>query len=126
MLKDGSLAPPLLCSVVMGVRFGFQPSPETVLYAKSQLPPGATFTAFGTGRAAFPMVAQSVLAGGHARVGLEDAVYIERGVLAPSNAAMVEKARRVIEAMGISVATPAEARAMFGLPPKAQDVRRSA
>jgi uncharacterized protein (DUF849 family) len=126
MLKDGSLKPPLLCSVVMGVRFGFQPSPETVLYARSQLPPGATFTAFGTGRAAFPMVAQSVLAGGHARVGLEDAVQIERGVLAPSNAAMVAKARRVIEALGVGVATPAEARAILGLPTKAGNVRRLA
>jgi uncharacterized protein (DUF849 family) len=126
MLKDGSLAPPLLCSVVMGVRFGFQPSPETVLYARSQLPPGATFTAFGTGRAAFPMAAQSVLAGGHARVGLEDAVQIERGVLAPSNAAMVEKARRIIEALGISIATPAAARGLLGLPARAGDVRRSA
>jgi uncharacterized protein (DUF849 family) len=126
MVKDGTLKGPLMCSVVMGVKYGFQPSPETVLYARSQLPAGATWTGFGTGRAAFPMVAQSVLAGGHARVGLEDAVYIERGVLAPSNAAMVEKAQRMIVALGVSVATPAEARAIFGLRPRTADARRSA
>jgi uncharacterized protein (DUF849 family) len=73
------------------------------------------FTAIGIGRASFPMVAQSVLAGGHARVGLEDAVYLDRGVLAPDNAAMVAKARRMLADLGTRPATPREARAMLGL-----------
>jgi len=87
-----------------------------VLYARSQLPPGAVWTAFGTGRSAFPMVGQSYLAGGHVRIGLEDAVFIERGVLAPSNAAMVEKARGIVQAMGAEIASPRAARELFGLP----------
>ncbi|MCK8785970.1 3-keto-5-aminohexanoate cleavage protein [Roseomonas sp. NAR14] len=115
LLADGTLAAPPLCSFVMGVRYGFQPSPETVLYARNLLPEAAEFTAIGIGRAAFPMVAQSVLAGGHARVGLEDAVMIERGVLAPSNAAMVAKARRIVESLGSRLAGPARARAIIGL-----------
>ncbi len=119
LIADGTLAPNPLCSIVMGVKYGFQPSPETVLYARGLLPKGARFTGFGIGRAAFPMVAQSFLAGGHVRVGMEDAVYIERGVLTPSNAAMVEKARLIVETLGGKIATPAEARALLGLPPSA-------
>src|SRR3712207_1292506 len=115
LLRDGTLAGPVLCSFVLGVKYGFQPSPETVVYARDLLPPDARFTVIGTGRWSFPMVAQSVLAGGHVRVGLEDAVFLDRGVLAPSNAAMVEKARRIVEALGAGVATPARARGVLGL-----------
>ena len=116
LLADGTLSGPALTSFVMGVKYGFQPSPETVLYARGLLPAGAHFTAIGIGRSTFPMVAQSVLAGGHARTGLEDAVYIDRGTLAPSNAAMVEKARLIIEQLGAQIATPAQARTLFDLP----------
>ena len=116
LLRDGTINGPALTSFVMGVKYGFQPSPETVIYARNLLPPNAEFTAIGIGRATFPMVAQSVLAGGHARTGLEDAVYIDRGTLAPSNAAMVEKARQIVEQLGAQIATPAEARAIFQLP----------
>ena len=120
LVADGSIGPQPLCSFVMGVRYGFQPSPETVLYARGLLPPGSPFTAIGIGRAAFTMAAQSFLAGGHVRVGLEDSVYLEKGVLAPSNAAMVAKVRGIVEALGGQVATPAEARALLGLPARGE------
>jgi uncharacterized protein (DUF849 family) len=116
LISDGTLQEPIFCSIVMGVKYGFQPSPETVLYARSLLPPGTLWTAFATGRWAFPMVAQSVLAGGHVRVGLEDAIYLDKGVLAQSNAAMVEKARGIIEMLGGQIATASEARQMLSLP----------
>lgn len=116
LIRDGTLEAPCIASFVLGVKYGFQPSAETVLYARNLLPPGTEFTAIGIGRSAFPMVAQSVLAGGHARTGLEDGVYLSRGELAPSNAAMVEKARRIVEELGGSVANPAEAREIFQLP----------
>lgn len=115
LINDGTLDGLVLCSIVMGVKYGFQPSPETVLYARGLLPPGTVWTAFGTGRMAFPMVAQSYLAGGHVRVGLEDAVYLEKGVLASSNAAMVEKARGIVESLGGQIATARQAREMLGL-----------
>jgi len=115
LLADGTLTSPPLCSFVMGVRYGFQPGPETVLYARDLLPAEAQFTAIAIGRASFPTVALSYLAGGHVRVGLEDGVYLARGVLAPSNAALVEKARRIVEDLGGQIATPAEARAILGL-----------
>lgn len=116
LVADGTLAGPLLTSFVLGVRYGFQPSPETILYARNLLPADAAFTAIGIGKSAFQTVALSYLAGGHVRVGLEDAVYLERGVLAPSNAAMVEKARRIVEELGGQIANPREARAILGLP----------
>lgn len=116
LLADGTLEGPVLCSFVLGVRYGFQPSPETVLYARNLLPQNARFTAIGIGRSAFTMVAQSFLAGGHVRVGLEDGIYLSRGELAQSNAALVTKARRIVEDLGGALATTAEARSKLGLP----------
>src|SRR5665213_2348534 len=66
-----------------------------MLAMRDGLPPGAVWAGFGIGAAQFPMVAQAVMLGGHTRVGLEDNLYLERGVPAPSNAALVEKAPRV-------------------------------
>lgn len=126
MLKDGSLEAPILCSIVMGVKYGFQPSPETLLYARNMLPHDATFTGIGIGRYAFPAVAQSYLAGGHVRIGLEDSVMIEKGKLAPSNAAMVEKARRILEDLGAQIANPVEAREIIGLSTRLTASRRIA
>ncbi len=119
LIADGTLAPQPLCSFVMGVRYGFQPSLETILYARGQLPPSSPFTAIGIGRHGFTMVAGSYLAGGHVRVGIEDGVYLSRGQLAPSNAAMVAKARGIVEALGGEIATAAEARVMLNLPQSA-------
>jgi uncharacterized protein (DUF849 family) len=63
------------------------------------------------------MVAQTVLLGGHPRVGLEDNIYLEKGKMAPSNAALVEKAAKIIEVLGDHVATPNDARQILGLHP---------
>ena len=114
LIKDGTLKGPTLTSFVMGVSYGFQPGPETVLYARSLLPNDAHFTAIGIGRHAFTCVAQSYLAGGHVRVGLEDGVYLSKGVLAESNAALVEKARRMVEDLGGQIASARETRVMLG------------
>ena len=116
LLLDGTLSGPLLCSFVMGVKYGFQPSPETVLYARHLLPAGAQFTAIGIGRSMFKMAAQSYLAGGHVRVGLEDSVYLTKGELASSNAALVKKVARIVEDLGGEIATAGEARRILQLP----------
>jgi uncharacterized protein (DUF849 family) len=116
LLADGTLQGPVLCSFVMGVRYGFQPAPETVLYARDLLPHDSEFTAIGIGKAAFTTVAQSYLAGGHVRVGLEDSVYLSRGRLATSNAELVAKARRIVEDLGGTIATVKEACRIVGLP----------
>jgi uncharacterized protein (DUF849 family) len=115
LLGEGVLARPPLFQVVLGIRNGFPATPETLLYARSLLPADAMWAAMGIGRMEFPIVAQACLLGGHVRVGLEDNLYLSRGVLAPSNAALVERAVQIVELLGRSVATPAEARAILGL-----------
>ena len=117
LLESGVLPRPPLFQVVLGIRNGFPATPETLLYAKSLLPADAQWAAMGTGRMEFPIVAQACLLGGHVRVGLEDNLYLSRGVLAPSNAALVERAVTIVELLGRSVASPAEARAILGLRP---------
>jgi uncharacterized protein (DUF849 family) len=84
-------------------------------YARSLLPAGATWTGFGIGRQAFPMVAQAWLLGGHVRVGFEDNLFISKGVLAKDNAQLVTRARLIVESLGGTVATAQEARSMLGL-----------
>ena len=84
-------------------------------YQKSLLPPDAIWAAFGVGRNEFPAVAKAVLLGGHVRVGLEDNLWLERGVYA-SNGALVEKAAKLIRLLGAEVASPHEARALLSLP----------
>jgi uncharacterized protein (DUF849 family) len=91
LIEKGVLDCPALFPIVTGIRFGFAMTPQTMAYAKSMLPTDAHWAGFGIGHMAFPMVAQAYLLGGHVRVGLEDAVYLRRGVLAPDNAAMVRK-----------------------------------
>jgi uncharacterized protein (DUF849 family) len=115
LLADGALARPPLFQVVLGIRNGFPATPETLLYARSLLPADAMWAAMGIGRMEFPIVAQASLLGGHVRVGLEDNLYLGKGELAPSNAALVERAATLVELLGGSVATPAEARALLGL-----------
>ena len=115
LITEGILNSPPLFQIVCGVRYGFSAQPQELMHARSLLPEGADWAAIGIGRMSFPFVAQSFLLGGHVRVGMEDAVYMKRGERAPSNAAMVEKARRIVEDLGGELASPAEARDMLGL-----------
>ena len=115
LIREDVLEGPGMYSLVLGVKYGFDASPETMLYARDLLPEGAVFTGFGIGRHEFPMVAQSWLLGGHVRVGLEDNIYLSKGVLAPDNATLVARARRLLEELGAEIATPREARAQLGL-----------
>jgi uncharacterized protein (DUF849 family) len=115
LIADGTLAGPGLFSLVLGVKYGFNATPETMMYARDLLPEGAAWTGFGIGRAEFPMVAQAWLIGGHVRVGMEDNLYLTKGVLAESNAALVSRAVDILRSLGVEPATPAEARTAFGL-----------
>jgi uncharacterized protein (DUF849 family) len=100
---------------VLGVKYGFNASPETMLYARDLLPPGAIWSGFGIGRSEFPMVAQAFLLGGHVRVGMEDNLYISKGVLAKTNAELVTHAVNILHSLGATIAPPVETRAMLGL-----------
>ena len=115
LIKDGTLRDPTLFQVVTGVKYGFVSKPETLSYARDLLPSGCQWAAFGASRMAFPMVAQAYLLGGHCRVGMEDTVYLAKGVKTPDNAALVEKAARIITDLGGQIASVAEARQMLNL-----------
>ena len=115
MIASGLIERPSLFQIVLGVKYGAIATPETLMYLRSLLPRDAAWAAFGISRWELPMLAQAFLLGGHVRVGLEDNIYIEKGVLAPNNAALVEKGARIVRELGGHVATPGEAREMLGL-----------
>lgn len=115
LLDQGVLKRPPLFQIVMGVRYGFISTPQTLMYAQSLLPNDAMWAAFAIGRWEFPMLATAWHLGGHVRVGMEDNVYISKGKLTPNNAALCEKAVRILDDMGAELATAKEARAILGL-----------
>jgi uncharacterized protein (DUF849 family) len=115
--EAGVLEGPLLINLVMNIPGECIPwSPKNVLFFVESLPPNNRWvvTAIG-GKVHFLSVALSVAMGGHVRVGMEDNVYIERGVLARSNAQIVDKAVGILHAVGREIASPAEARQLLGL-----------
>lgn len=114
MLDEELLAHPPLFQLCFGIPWA---APADVGVFKScvdMLPSGANWTAFAISRNQMPFAAQSVLLGGNVRVGLEDNLYLKRGVYA-TNAQLVERARRIVELLGARVLGPDEARAKFGL-----------
>ena len=114
MLEEGLFDAPPMYQIVMGTRWGLPATPETLIYMRNLLPQGANWAAFGIARMQMPMVAQAVLLGGNVRVGLEDNLYLSRGVFA-SNGELVERACTIIQCLGYEVATPDEARQILGL-----------
>jgi uncharacterized protein (DUF849 family) len=114
MLAEGLIDQPPLFQLCMGIPWGMPAEPALMKAVVDLLPPGANWTGFGIGRMQLPIAAQAVLLGGHVRVGLEDNLYLERGVLA-SNAQLVEKAVEIVAALGARVLGPAQARATLGL-----------
>jgi uncharacterized protein (DUF849 family) len=117
MLAEGLIEEPPLLQLCMGIPWGMPADVPLMRAVVGLLPPGANWTGFGIGRMQLPIAAQAVLLGGHVRVGLEDNLYLERGVLA-SNAQLVAKAVKTVEALGARVLGPAEARARLGLAPR--------
>jgi uncharacterized protein (DUF849 family) len=114
LVEQGHIDRPPLFQIVLGVAWGAPQTPATMMHMKSLLPDDAHWAAFGISRMEYPMAAQAILLGGHVRVGLEDNLYVERGVFG-TNAQLVEKATRLVRLLGADVATPAEARAILGL-----------
>lgn len=115
MIETGHIKAPGMFQLCLGIAWGQPATPEAMTYMRNLLPPGSPWFAFGISLHQFPMVAQAVLLGGHVRVGLEDNLYLEKGKLAPSNAALVEKAASIIEVLGDQVASVAEAREILGI-----------
>ncbi|MEU9881636.1 3-keto-5-aminohexanoate cleavage protein [Streptomyces phaeochromogenes] len=114
---EGLLDDPTVFQLCMGVPWGAPADPGVLQSMVNMLPEGAQWASFALGRMQMPWVAQSVLLGGHVRVGLEDNLYLGKGVKA-TNAQLVERAVTIVEAMGARVATPDEARLKLGLKPR--------
>jgi uncharacterized protein (DUF849 family) len=116
LIAAGLIAPPVLFQLCLGIKYGAPATAQAMLAMRDALPPGVLWSAFGVGRLQMPMVAQAVLLGGNVRVGLEDNLYLEKGVPA-SNAQLVERAVRIVELLGVRVLSAAETRARLELRP---------
>jgi uncharacterized protein (DUF849 family) len=114
LVAEGILEPNALVQLCMGVPWGAPDDLNTFMAMVNNVPPEWTFSAFGLGRSQMPYVAASVLAGGNVRVGLEDNLMLNKGVLA-TNAQLVERARGIVENLGAKVIGPAEVREKLGL-----------
>ncbi|HSD94571.1 MAG TPA: 3-keto-5-aminohexanoate cleavage protein [Syntrophales bacterium] len=118
LIQRGHIKRPVYLQFVMGVLGGITPSPENLMflldYAR-KLIGEFEFSVCVAGRAQFPLCTQSVLLGGHCRVGLEDNLFLEKGQLAKSNAEQAAKMARIIRELGSEPATPDEARQILGL-----------
>lgn len=115
LIEEGLIEDPPLWQIATGVKWGWDSSMETLEYAYRLLPQNANWYAFGIGAMQMPFVALSTIKGGHCRVGLEDNIYMSKGVLAKSNAELVERAAKIIELTGNSIATSVEAREILRL-----------
>lgn len=98
-----------------GIKYGWESCPETLIYATSLIGRDKLWSAFGISRNEMPMLAQTVILGGHVRVGMEDNIYIEKNVLAKTNAELVTKAVRIIKDLGSEVASYSDARKIYEL-----------
>jgi len=115
LTRDGLIDSPPYFQLCMGVRWGVEASPENLLFMKSKLPENAKWSVLGIGKAQMQMVAMGLILGGNVRVGFEDNLYLKKGVLAKSNAQMVEKAANLAEQLDRPVADPKTARGILGI-----------
>ena len=114
MIDAGLIEDPPLFQICLGIPWGAGADTATMMAMRDALPDGALWAGFGISRMEMPMVAQAVVLGGNVRVGLEDNLYLDKGVLA-SNGQLVERAVEIVERLGARVLSPLEARAKLGL-----------
>jgi uncharacterized protein (DUF849 family) len=114
MHEEGLLQDPPMFQLCLGIPWGAPADTTTMKAMVDSLPAGAVWAGFGIGRMQMPMVAQAVLLGGNVRVGLEDNIWLDRGVHA-SNGTLVQRAVEIVRLMGARTLTPAEARKKLGL-----------
>jgi uncharacterized protein (DUF849 family) len=114
LLAEGLLDSPPLFQICLGIRWAAEADTRNFLTMVDQLPQGSHWAGFAVGAMEMPMVAQAALLGGNVRVGLEDNLFLEKGVFA-SNAQLVERACNIVQLMGCNIQTPAQARQTLGL-----------
>jgi len=114
-LEKGLLKPPLHFQFVLGVIGGMPATPKSLLHLSEVVPQGSTWSVIGIGPGQLPMAMMGMIMGGHVRVGLEDNIYYSKGVLAKSNAELVERVVRIAREFGREVAKPEDARKILSL-----------
>lgn len=114
-VKKGVVAAPGHVDFVLGVPGGMPGTPEALMYLRSQLPAGFSWTVAGIGAAQLPMATLAIVLGGHVRVGFEDNIFLRRGELADSNAQFVQRVAAIARLHDRPLASPDEARSMLGL-----------
>jgi len=114
LIAQGLVDDPPLFQVCLGIRWAAEANTASFKTMVDALPEGCNWAGFGISAMEMPMVAQAVLLGGNIRVGLEDNLYLEKGVFA-SNGQLVERACNIVQLMGCSIQTPSEARQTLGL-----------
>lgn len=117
LIKEGLIDQVPIFQLCLGIKYGAPATPEAMMAMRNALPPGAIWAAFGLGQSQIPMAVQAALMGGNIRVGLEDNLYLEKGVLA-TNAQLVARAKDIVERMGARVLSSAETRNKLGLAQK--------
>ncbi len=110
LIEEGLIDEPPYFQLCMGAKWGIEATAENLLFMKSKLPTNVCWSVLGVGRAQLPMIALGILLGGNIRVGFEDNIYLRKGVLAQSNAQLVEMAASLVGQLQREVATPNEAR----------------
>ena len=115
MVEKGELPKNSMFQLCLGIPWGAAATAETVIVMKNLLPKDVVWAAFGIAQNEFPMVATSALLGGHVRVGLEDNLYLSRGVLSQGNAPLVERAVNILKSLNFEIATPDDAREILSL-----------
>ncbi len=115
LLKEGLLAEPLQFSIVMGVRGGMAATVENLLNTLRRLPKGAAWQGIAIGKSNLDLSTAAMIEGGNVRTGLEDTLYLSRGVLAPSNAALVSRLATIAGLLGREPASLEETKAMLHL-----------
>jgi len=116
MRGQGLLEEPLHFQFVLGTPWGIPATPKSFLHLYDYLPENSTWSVIGIGKGHLPMAMMGLVMGGHIRVGMEDNIYYEKGVLAKSNAQFVERIGRIAREYGREIATPEEARQILRLP----------
>ncbi len=115
MRDQGKLDEPLHFQFVLGTPWGAPATPKSFLHLHDMIPASSTWSIIGIGRGYLPMAMMALIMGGHIRVGMEDNIYVSQGVLAKTNAELVERVVRICREYGREVATPTEARGILGL-----------
>ncbi len=121
MRDEGKLSDPLHFQFVLGTPWGAPATPKAFLHLLEHIPDDATWSNIGIGRGYLPMAMMALIMGGHIRVGMEDNIYLDKGVLAKSNAELVERVIRIVRAYGRDVASPEEARLILGIRTKTKE-----